>query len=102
RRFLERRGWIVEEARDGLEALGLLGLDQEGRHRADVYDAIITDLKMPGLSGIELHDRLAAVSPESVARLVMITGDTASPDAAAFFRPLPDPPVQEPLDNPAT
>jgi PAS domain S-box-containing protein len=98
RRFLERRGWIVEEARDGLEALGLLGLDQGGRHRADFYDAIITDLKMPGLSGIELHDRLAAASPESVARLVMITGDTASPDAAAFLSRLRQPLVQKPFD----
>jgi signal transduction histidine kinase/CheY-like chemotaxis protein len=98
RRFLERRGWTVEEARDGREALALLGLDQGGRPRADFYDAIVTDLKMPGLSGIEIHDRLAAVSPESVAKLVMITGDTASPDAAEFFSRLRQPLIQKPFD----
>ena len=98
RRYLERRGWTVEEAGDGREALARLGLDEAGRLRADFYDAIITDLKMPGLSGIELHDRLAAVSPESVARLVLITGDIASPEAAEFVARLRQPLVQKPFD----
>ncbi len=98
RRYLERGGWTVEEARDGREALALLGLDDGGRFRADVYDAIVTDLKMPGLSGIELHDRLAAVSPESVAKLVMITGDTASPEAAEFVDRLRQPLIEKPFD----
>ena len=98
RRFLERRGWIVDEARDGHEALELLGLDPDGRFRADVYDAIITDLKMPGLTGIEIHDRLAAASPESAAKLVMITGDTASPEVAQFVSRLRQPLIQKPFD----
>jgi PAS domain S-box-containing protein len=98
RRYLERRGWTVQEARDGREALELLGLDEGGRVRTELYDAIVTDLKMPGLSGIDLHDRLAAISPESVAKLVMITGDTASPDAAEFFDRLRQPLIQKPFD----
>jgi CheY-like chemotaxis protein len=98
RRFLERRGWVVEEARDGHEAIELLGLDPGGRFRADVYDAIITDLKMPGLTGIEIHDRLAAASPESAAKLVLITGDTASPEVAQFVSRLRQPLIQKPFD----
>jgi PAS domain S-box-containing protein len=98
RRYLERKGWVVEEAGDGRQALELLGLDPDSRPRTDFYDAIVTDLKMPGLSGIELHDRLAAVSPESVAKLVMITGDTASPDAAEFVGRLRQPLIQKPFD----
>jgi PAS domain S-box-containing protein len=98
RRLLERRGWTVDEARDGLEALALLGLDEGGRFRADAYDAIVTDLKMPGISGIELHDRLAASSPESVTKLVMITGDIASPDVEEFVGRLRQPLVQKPFD----
>ncbi len=98
RRYLERKGWIVEEAGDGRQALELLGLDPDSRPRTDFYDAIVTDLKMPGLSGIELHDRLAAASPESVAKLVMITGDTASPDAAEFVGRLRQPLIQKPFD----
>jgi PAS domain S-box-containing protein len=98
RRYLERRGWTVEEARDGREALELLGLTDGARLRADAYDAIVTDLKMPGVSGIEIHDRLAAASPAGVAKLILITGDTASPEMAEFMDRLRQPLVQKPFD----
>ena len=98
RRYLERRGWTVEEARDGREALELLGLTEGARLRADAYDAIVTDLKMPGVSGIEIHDRLAAASPAGVAKLILITGDTASPEMAEFVDRLRQPLVQKPFD----
>ncbi|HEU5218408.1 MAG TPA: ATP-binding protein [Gemmatimonadales bacterium] len=98
RRFLERRGWTVAEAGNGLEALERLGLDEGGRFQADSYDVIITDLKMPGVTGVELYNRLAAVSPESVAKLVMISGDTASPEVAQFVGRLRQPLIQKPFD----
>jgi PAS domain S-box-containing protein len=98
RRYLERRGWIVEEARDGNEALEVLGLAAGGRPRIDAYDAIVTDLRMPGVSGIEVHDRVLAASPAGAAKLVMITGDTASPEVAEFVARLSRPLVQKPFD----
>ena len=99
RRYLERRGWQVEEAKDGAEALALLGLSGDSpRLRSGSYDAIITDLKMPGVTGIELHDRLAAVDPEGLEKLVLITGDTASSDVADFVARLRQPLVQKPFD----
>jgi CheY-like chemotaxis protein len=98
RRYLERRGWRVEEACDGLEALELLGLDGTGTSRTDRYDAIITDLKMPGITGIELHDRLAASDPAGLEKLVLITGDTASGEVADFVARLRQPLVQKPFD----
>lgn len=98
RRYLERRGWTVEEARDGREALEILGLAEGGLPRADAYDAIVTDLRMPGVTGIEIHDRLAALSPSGVAKLIMITGDTASPEVAEFVDRLRQPLVQKPFD----
>ena len=98
RRYLERRGWTVEEARDGREALELLGLTDGAHLRDGAYDAIVTDLKMPGVSGIEIHDRLAAVSPAGVAKMIMITGDTASPEMAEFVGRLRQPLVQKPFD----
>lgn len=98
RRYLERRGWTVEEARDGREALEILGLAEGGLLRSDAYDAIVTDLRMPGVTGIEIHDRLAAVSPSGVAKLIMITGDTASPEVAEFVDRLRQPLVQKPFD----
>lgn len=98
RRYLQRVGWTVQEARDGREALELLGMDDGGRFCADEYDAIVTDLKMPGITGMEIHDRLAAVSPETVAKLIMITGDTASPEVAEFVGRLRQPLIQKPFD----
>jgi two-component system NtrC family sensor kinase len=99
RRYLERRGWRVEEACDGLEALELLGLNPASAiSRTDRYDAIITDLKMPGVTGIELHDRLALSDPAGLAKLVLITGDTASSEVADFVARLRQPLVQKPFD----
>jgi CheY-like chemotaxis protein len=99
RRYLERRGWEVEEAKDGEEALMILGLsDTPPRSRSGSYQAIITDLKMPGVTGIELHDRLAALDPEGLEKLVLITGDTASSDVADFVARLRQPLVQKPFD----
>ncbi|HSE52806.1 MAG TPA: ATP-binding protein, partial [Gemmatimonadales bacterium] len=98
RRYLERRGWRVEEACDGLEALDRLGLNGSGTPRTDQYDAIITDLKMPGISGIELHDRLAASDPAGLEKLVLITGDTASTEVADFVARLRQPLIQKPFD----
>ncbi len=99
RRFLERRGWIVDEARDGQEALDLLELTVTGSDaRGARYDAIVTDLRMPGMTGIALHDRLAADAPEVLAKLVVISGDTASPEVADFLLRLRRPLVQKPFD----
>lgn len=99
RRFLERRGWIVDEARDGQEALDLLDLDGQGADACGArYDAVVTDLRMPGVTGIQLHDRLAERAPEVLGRLVVISGDTASPEVAEFLLRLRRPLVQKPFD----
>lgn len=80
RRFFKRRDWIFDEAEDG--ARGLEKLLAPG---AD-YTAVISDLRMPGMSGMALHDELAARRPELLDRLVFSTGDVASKDAAEFVR----------------
>ena len=74
RRFFERKGWRVDEAGDGSEGLDLLLTAELGKP----YDVVISDLKMPGVSGIELHRRLASSHPALLRRLVIATGDTAS------------------------
>ncbi|HEV8613787.1 MAG TPA: ATP-binding protein, partial [Gemmatimonadales bacterium] len=99
RRYLERRGWRVAEARNGREALEQLGLDAPGvLPRSDAYDAIISDLRMPGVSGMEIHDRLAAVDPAGLRKLIVISGDTASAEIAEFLGRLRQPIIQKPFD----
>ncbi len=51
-RFLEKRGFKVETATDGVAALEIL--------KAITPDLILTDLQMPRLSGYELIDALKA------------------------------------------
>jgi two-component system NtrC family sensor kinase len=80
RRFFKRREWLFEEAEDG--ARGLAKLLEPGA----VYTAIISDLRMPGMSGMALHDELARRRPELLERLVFSTGDVASKDAAEFVQ----------------
>lgn len=94
RRSLERHGWRVDEATDGLEAW--LRLDVGGR--PGPYDLVVTDLRMPGLSGVELVDRLRASHPALADRTVVITGDTASPAVAEFLGRLQTSYLQKPFD----
>jgi DNA-binding NtrC family response regulator len=78
-RFFTRRGWLVDEASDGAA-----GLERLVAADGSKYAIIISDLKMPGLSGIELHDRLASSHPRILERIVFSTGDVASPEAKGF------------------
>lgn len=80
RRFFSRRGWNVEEAEDGAEGLSTM---LSGKSE---FTVIISDLKMPGCSGVELHDHVAAVAPELLERIIFSTGDVASRDAAEFVK----------------
>jgi two-component system NtrC family sensor kinase len=73
-RFLERLGHRVDAAAEGGEALRLL-------EQAD-YDVILSDLRMPGLGGEELFTRLREQGRGMERRLIFVTGDTASAQAA--------------------
>lgn len=80
RRFFKRREWIFDEAEDGAQ-----GLEKLLAPGAD-YTAIISDLRMPGMSGMALHDELAGRRPELLDRLVLSTGDVTSKEAAEFVQ----------------
>ena len=60
---LKRMGFTVHDAPDGTQALQ--------RVKAETYDLIFTDLKMPGLDGMELLRAVRKASPESV--VIMMT-----------------------------
>jgi DNA-binding NtrC family response regulator len=83
RRFFQRSGWEVDEAEDGAAALRRLVGDGASR---DGYTVIISDLRMPGVSGIDLYERLARERPDLLDRLILSTGDSVSAEAADFLR----------------
>ena len=68
RRTLAKDGWAVEEVGDGAAAVALL--DDERRSWA----AIVLDVTLPGVSGIEIYRRLQARRPDLARRVVLTTG----------------------------
>ena len=70
-KVLERRGFTCTAAQDGLRALECI--------RRSSFDAVLLDLKMPGLSGMETLKKLRDESPNTA--VVIITG-YASIDSA--------------------
>jgi CheY-like chemotaxis protein len=93
KRFLTRRGWEVEEAENGKEALRILLGSDPGR-----YDVILCDLRMPHFSGSDLHHVLQQQRPDLVQRLVFSTGDVASHEASTFLEGSERPVIEKPFE----
>lgn len=74
---LAMQGYKTETAMDGAAALEHLS-----RNR---YDLIITDWKMPGVSGQQLYQRLLEIDPASTKRLIFMTGDVLSEKTEKFL-----------------
>jgi DNA-binding NtrC family response regulator len=92
-RYLRHRGWEAEEAEDGRAALGKVG-----KTATDGYQVVISDLRMPHCSGVELHDWLAHHRPDLFARLILTTGDLASPTWTEFVSRTPRPLIEKPFE----
>jgi PAS domain S-box-containing protein len=87
-RFLGRRGHTVEEAESGDQALAKL--------HGEGYDAVLLDLKMPGMSGQEVFVKLKERSPGTAARVIFATGDVVSTDTSTFLRSSGRPVIEKP------
>ncbi len=96
RRFFTRRGWEFDEAADGLTGLELIRASESNLDQAAHYSLIITDVQMPGISGIELCNAISSEFPRLVSRLVLSSGDIGAQDiqetaARANCKVLPKP-----------
>ena len=89
-KFLGRRGIQGEGVADGGDALRAL--------RERDFDVIISDVRMPGMSGREFLERLGRERPALVARLIFSTGDTFAPETAALIKEAGRPTVTKPFD----
>jgi CheY-like chemotaxis protein len=73
-RVLSEKGYVVSTALDGQEALNKLGREE--------YDVVFTDIKMPGMDGLEVANRIKERRPWLP--VVIITGyGTAANEARA-------------------
>jgi CheY-like chemotaxis protein len=62
------------------------------------YDVILCDVMMPGLSGVELRDRIHATSPDQAARIVFITGGLIVPEVRAMLDHVTNTVLEKPID----
>jgi two-component system NtrC family sensor kinase len=73
----------------GTEALALIAREQ--------FDLILSDVKMPGMSGFELHQTIKQINPELAARLVFVTGDMLSAATQARIAQSGNPYIAKPF-----
>ena len=71
--FGRMRGFTVVTASDGIEGLA--------HTRAIGVDAVVCDLRMPGMDGYSFHEQLRAERPGLASRTVFITGDVITSGA---------------------
>lgn len=80
-RMLERLGWIVHAVVDGEAALAHLTPSLDPPR----YDLILCDIRMPGMSGIELYAQLVALRPEVLSNLVLYSGSLHDEEVSQFL-----------------
>jgi len=88
--FLRRRGMHIIAVEDGGDALRVL--------RRERFDVIVSDVRMPGMSGGEFLERLRREHPAMVNRLIFTTGDTFASDTSSLLRDAGVPSLVKPYD----
>ncbi len=77
RQVLSRNGSTADTAGSLKEGLALA--------KKNHYDFVITDIKMPGGSGIDLYKQLCEINPAYRQRVFFLTGDTSNPSTIQFL-----------------
>ena len=76
-RILANKGHDAQTVASGKAALAIL------QNRG--YDLLVADLKMSGISGIDLYEVLKRKQPDMAAKTVFITGDTMTEETSEFL-----------------
>ena len=75
--FLEPSGLVLDRAADGISGLHLAVVNE--------YDVIVLDLMLPGISGLDICQRLRADAKKQTP-ILMLTAKDSMPDKLAGFR----------------
>jgi two-component system, NtrC family, sensor kinase len=62
------------------------------------FDAILCDLMMPELSGVDLHAEITQFAPDQAAKMIFMTGGAFTDVTRAFLDRVPNPRVEKPFD----
>jgi len=87
--FLDLQNIVTDKANDGGEALQLLSKNR--------YDAIVSDIRMPGVDGPELYERSVAMDPTYKNRFLFMSGDLVRDSTQGFVSSLNCPCLAKPF-----
>jgi PAS domain S-box-containing protein len=63
------------------------------------FDAIITDVMMPNMTGVEMFERLAELAPDQATRVIFLTGGVFTPQTQAQLDTAGNPQLQKPVSS---
>ncbi len=90
--ILERKGWDIHEAADGLEALDYI--------KKNKYDVVLMDISMPNLNGIDATIKIRQQEPETEhLPVIALTAHAFPSDRKKFLDAGMDDVVVKPLNE---
>lgn len=66
-------------------------------NRGEVFDLVLCDMMMPGITGMDLYEELARQRPTIARRMVFMTGGAFTPRAAEFLATVHNPTISKPF-----
>jgi PAS domain S-box-containing protein len=81
----------------GVTACGLAA-EAIQKLQVDAYDLIVSDIRMPGLTGIQLFDWIREHQPAMAQRIIYTTGDSFDPETRTFLEQAKLPHLGKPFD----
>lgn len=82
----------------GYEAVGAASAEEALEFlEGQAFDAVITDIRMPGMSGVALHAEIARRWPELARRVVIVSGDVQTDAVTTLAREFHLPALEKPF-----
>jgi signal transduction histidine kinase len=76
---------------NGKEAIGRIAAGER-------FDAILSDVMMPEVTGMELYERVAEIAPDQAQRMIFVTGGAFTTAAREFLDQVPNPRIEKPVE----
>ena len=61
------------------------------------FDAILSDLMMPNMTGMDLYEELLRIAPDQAERMIFFTGGAFTDRARDFLKGVPNPCLEKPF-----
>ena len=78
--------------------VALTGQEALDRLASEPFEVVLCDLMMPGLTGMDVHQRLLERAPALAARMVFLTGGAFTETARAFLARVPNARLEKPFE----